>query len=179
MTAVPTATPPVRTYSYPYVQAYVTASTPFGLLAYTPGATPTTAGTLGSIAPRSYPYLNDEFFYSGYGGSDTNDTFQTTVGGYAADGWFKMFEFFEVPSQAIGAVGPVASGTNFDWLRQDMRPGQLNLNLIMDEEVFFSIAGRRASPSRTASIPNPRSIPWIRRPGRNTSNRRTSSSNSS
>ena len=52
-----------------------------------------------------------------------------------------MLEFFEVPSQSIGAIGSVASGSNFDWLRQDIKPGQLNLNLIMDEEVFFSIAG--------------------------------------
>ena len=54
-----------------------------------------------------------------------------------------MFEFFEVPSQSIGAIGPVATGSNFDWLRQDIKPGQLNLNLIMDEEVFFSIAGKQ------------------------------------
>ena len=76
----------------------------------------------------------------GFGGSTTLDT-GGLVGGYAADGWFKMFEFFEVPSQAIGAIGPVAPGSNFDWLRQDIKPGQLNLNLIMDEEVFFSVAG--------------------------------------
>ena len=52
-----------------------------------------------------------------------------------------MFEFFEVPSQMIGAVGPVAQGTNFDWLRQDTKPGLINLNLIIDEEVFFSVFG--------------------------------------
>ena len=54
-----------------------------------------------------------------------------------------MFEFFEVPSQSIGAIGTVATGSNFDWYRQDMKPGQLNLNLIMDEEVFFSVAGQQ------------------------------------
>ena len=86
--------------------------------------------------------MNDEFFYTGYGGATTIDP-GGQVGGYAGDGWFKMFEFFEVPSQALGAIGAVASGSNFDWLRQDIKPGQLNLNLIMDEEVFFSIAGRQ------------------------------------
>ena len=52
-----------------------------------------------------------------------------------------MFEFFEVPSQMIGAIGPVAQGTNFDWARQDTKPGLMNLNLIIDEEVFFSVFG--------------------------------------
>ena len=61
------------------------------------------------------------------------------------DGWFKMFEFFEVPSQMIGAVGPVAQGTNFDWLRQDTKPGLINLNLIIDEEVFFSVFGSQST----------------------------------
>ena len=54
-----------------------------------------------------------------------------------------MFEFFEVPSQMIGAVGPVAQGTDFDWLRQDIKPGLINLNLIIDEEVFFSVFGKQ------------------------------------
>ena len=55
-----------------------------------------------------------------------------------------MFEFFEVPSQMIGSIGPVASGTNFDWMRQDTKPGLLNLNLIIDEEVFFSVLGKQS-----------------------------------
>ena len=37
------------------------------------------------------------------------------VGGPGGDGWFKMLEFFEVPSQMNGAIGPVAQGFNFDW----------------------------------------------------------------
>src|SRR5262249_24369981 len=98
---------------------------------------------------HTFPYLNDEFFYSAYGGQGlapavpgpVPDTLSQTVGGYAADGWFRMFEFFEVPSQSIGAIGPVASGSNFDWFRKDIKPGQLNLNLIRDEEVFFSLTG--------------------------------------
>jgi hypothetical protein len=152
--AQPTATPPLTTWpptipvppanpqpaagmpeattpaTVSYVQAYTTASTPFS---YTDASTT-------SPQPRSYPYLNDEFFYTGYGGATTFDA-GGLVGGYAGDGWFKMFEFFEVPSQSNGAIGPVASGTNFDWYRNDIKPGQLNMNLIMDEEVFFSIAG--------------------------------------
>ena len=54
-----------------------------------------------------------------------------------------MFEFLEVPSQMNGAIGPVANGVNFDWARQDSKPGLLNLNLIVDEEVFFSVAGQQ------------------------------------
>ena len=37
----------------------------------------------------------------------------------------------------------MALGNNFDWLRQDIKPGQLNPNLIMDEEVFFSLLGKQ------------------------------------
>ncbi len=130
------------------IQAFYTASLPFGYLYDTNDTA--TSGNPSTPQPRTYPYLNDEFFYSGFGGPvytmsspyvlnqlDTGGQ----VGGNGADGWFKMFEFFEVPSQAVGAIGPVASGSNFDWLRQDRKAGQLNLNLIMDEEVFFSVAG--------------------------------------
>jgi hypothetical protein len=123
------------------VQPYTTASTPFSFLDFS--AT--------SPVPRTHPYLNDEFFYSGFAGatSAVNSGGITLdggglVGGGGGDGWFKMFEFLEVPSQSVGAIGPVASGANFDWYRQDIKPGQLNLNLIMDEEVFFSLAGKQS-----------------------------------
>jgi hypothetical protein len=43
----------------------------------------------------------------------------------------------------MGATGPVAQGVNFDWERQDTKPGLLNLNLIIDEEVFCSIVGQQ------------------------------------
>jgi hypothetical protein len=33
----------------------------------------------------------------------------------------------------------MADGQNLDWLRRDVRPGQINLNLVIDEEVFFGI----------------------------------------
>ena len=83
----------------------------------------------------------DRFFYTG--ASSAADTGGTLVGSPTGDGWFKMFEFFEVPSQMMGATGPVAQGTNFDWDRQDTKPGLLNLNLIIDEEVFFSVIGQQ------------------------------------
>ena len=73
-----------------------------------------------------------------YNGSPTN--WSTTIGP-SSGGWYKMFEVFEVPSPVIGAIGTVAQGVNYDWLRQDVRPGQLNLNLIMDEEVFLGLMG--------------------------------------
>jgi hypothetical protein len=103
-----------------------------------------TAGT--PVQPHTYPYLSDKFFYTG--ASNILDAAPALgasglVGGQSADGWFKMFEFFEVPSQMLGAIGPVAQGTNFDWARQDMKPGLLNLNLIIDEEVFLSLLGKQ------------------------------------
>ena len=124
------------------IQAFTNASTPFGFVYNTAAAVVPPTGAASTQQPRTYPYLNDEFFYTGYGGAINYDG-GGQVGGYGGDGWFKMFEFFEVPSQSIGAIGPVASGSNFDWLRNDIKPGQLNLNLIMDEEVFFSIAGHQ------------------------------------
>ena len=101
------------------------------------------------MQPHTYPYLVDKFFYSGYGGPVAPSTIPAAdpggvVNGPGSDGWFKMFEFFEVPSQSLGAIGPVAQGTNFDWARQDTKPGLLNLNLIIDEEVFFSILGSQS-----------------------------------
>ena len=108
------------------------------------------AGSITAVAqPHTYPYLVDKFFYSGYGGPVAGATIPPAdpggvVDGPGADGWFKMFEFFEVPSQSLGAIGAVAQGTNFDWARQDMKPGLLNLNLIIDEEVFFSVLGKQS-----------------------------------
>jgi len=115
--------------------------------------TPTPTINPRALQPHTFPYLNDKFFYSGYGQSNTLDP-GGLVGGYTADGWFKMFEFFEVPSQMIGAIGPVAQGTNFDWLRQDTKPGQLNLNLIIDEEVFFSVLGKESITQTNAQQVN-------------------------
>ena len=81
---------------------------------------------------------------AGCSGDDSAADPGGVVDGTGADGWFKMFEFFEVPSQSLGAIGPVAQGTDFDWARQDTKPGLLNLNLIIDEEVFFSVLGSQS-----------------------------------
>ena len=92
------------------------------------------------LLPHTFPYLVDKFFYTGQSPPPATTS---SYGDPTGDGWFKMFEFFEVPSQMIGAIGPVAQGTDFDWLRQDTKPGQINLNLIIDEEVFFSVFGQQ------------------------------------
>ncbi|QDV35898.1 hypothetical protein [Tautonia plasticadhaerens] len=91
---------------------------------------------------RSYPYLVDKFFYT----SDPRTVIDPSVagdghrvGGPTSAGWHRMLEFFEVPSPVLDAIGPVAQGVNFDWYRQDLRPGLLNPNLIVDEEVFFGL----------------------------------------
>jgi hypothetical protein len=159
----------------------------------TPTGTPPTGQVvptlfLANAAPHTFPYLNDEFFYtgaseptppsathtatagSGNGWVSTETaltaanptTVQTTVpyrsayaDGYPADtthtynyvggpggaGWFKMFDFLEVPTTSGRAVGPASQGVNYDWARQDTRPGLLNLNLIIDEEVFVGLMG--------------------------------------
>ena len=113
----------------PAVQA--TASIPFNATVTTP------------LTPHAFPYLVDKFFYTA--ASPATVPTNATFGDQTGDGWFKMFEFFEVPSQMIGAVGPVAQGTDFDWLRQDTKPGLINLNLIIDEEVFCSVFGLQDS----------------------------------
>ena len=90
----------------------------------------------------SFPYLCDKFFYTSaspaFNGSPAN---WDPVYGPSSGGWFKMFEFFEVPSAVFGAIGQVSQGSNYDWLRQDTKPGLLNLNLIIDEEVFLGLMG--------------------------------------
>lgn len=78
-------------------------------------------------------------------------TVPTYVGGPGGAGWHKMLDFFEVPSPAFGSIGSVAQGSNYDWYRQDTRPGLLNLNLIIDEEVFFGLM----SESWVSLINNP------------------------
>ncbi len=107
--------------------------------------------------PSVYPYLSDRFFYSaakqeGYIapfatiiGSGTVPTIlqpggnAEIYGSPSADGWYRMLEFVEVPSSMNGAIGPVTEGENGDWYRQARVPGKLNLNLIVDEEVFMGL----------------------------------------
>lgn len=85
---------------------------------------------------RTYPFLVDKFYYT----AQRDPVGQTpAVGGPYGDGWHKLFEFFEVPSSAFGAIGTVFNGQNLDWARRDVRPGMLNLNLIIDEAAFFGV----------------------------------------
>ena len=95
--------------------------------------------------PRTYPYLNDEFFYTGFGGVGHASTFAGRTGGRLRGRRLvqdvRVFRGSRARRSAADRVR-WRTGSNFDWLRQDIKPGQLNLNLIMDEEVFFSIAGR-------------------------------------
>ena len=112
-----------------------------------------TGSAVNPVTPHTFPYLVDKFFYTG--ASSAADTGGTLVGSPTGDGWFKMFEFFEVPSQMMGATGPVAQGTNFDWDRQDTKPGLLNLNLIIDEEVFFSVFGQPGYELQPAALFRP------------------------
>ena len=103
------------------------------------------AGTAASNAlntPMVFPYLSDRFFYTSaspqFNGSPTT---WDPVSGPSSGGWFKMFEIFEVPSPVFGSIGQVAQGSNYDWLRQDTKPGLMNLNLIIDEEAFLGLMG--------------------------------------
>ena len=98
-------------------------------------------------AVPTFPYLTDNFYYTAAsvapppaGSVDSGYTKLTTeIGGWTGAGWHKMFEFFEVPSSANGAIGTADGGNNYDWYRADLRPGQLNVNLIMDDEVFAGL----------------------------------------
>ncbi len=139
------------------------------------------------VQPHTYPYLVNKFFYTGassflypplvypntsngvealttQGGAGTTDpsssSSQPVVGGPGADGWFKMFDFFEVPSQMTGAIGPVAQGANFDWARQDSKPGLMNVNLIIDEEAFFAVFGRQNSSFTQTLLNGIELPPW-------------------
>src|SRR5262249_47570144 len=109
--------------------------------------------------PHSMPYLNDEFFYTA-SNEPVNPSMPRTwpvnpavtftpyqssngafIGGPSGAGWHKMLDFFEVPSSAFKAIGNVSLGMSYDWARQDLRPGLLNINLIVDEEVFLGLMG--------------------------------------
>ena len=147
LTQFPVSIPPANPTANPPAGLATSTAVPTLALGNAGAAFPAAAkGTV--VQPHSYPYLVDKFFYSGYGGAGSATTPPpdpgNVVDGYGADGWFKMFEFFEVPSQSLGAIGAVAQGTNFDWARQDMKPGLLNLNLIIDEEAFFSVLGSQS-----------------------------------
>ena len=138
----------------PYAQPTVTNNTP--------------------VLPHAFPYLVDKFFYTGAStfyyppnggaldpGSVNSTSSVPVVGGPGGDGWFKMLEFFEVPSQSIGSTGPVAAGANFDWARQDIKPGLMNLNLIIDEEAFYAVFGRQNATSYSQNLLNSIQLPLL------------------
>ncbi|GIW86619.1 MAG: hypothetical protein KatS3mg108_0943 [Isosphaeraceae bacterium] len=87
------------------------------------------------VDPHPFPYLPQRFYYTAV----PLEPGPPPVPSHDRAGWFQFFEFFEVPSPVAGAIGPVAEGDNLDWLRKDVRPGALNLNLIIDEEAFFAL----------------------------------------
>lgn len=113
--------------------------------------------------PPTFPYLVDRFFYTAAPQLDyvtpysslldqSGNPITVTVppvlvpnangqlyGSPSADGWHRMLEFLEVPSSMNGAIGPVTSGDNGDWYREMRVPGKINLNLVVDEEVFMGL----------------------------------------
>jgi len=98
-------------------------------------------------AAPTFPYLPDNFYYTAASVAPPNSGtldpgykhLTTEVGGWTGAGWHKMLEFVEVPSSANGAVGTADNGNNYDWYRADLKPGQVNINLIIDEEVFAGV----------------------------------------
>ena len=136
---------------------------------YTTGAQVLPTQFTGSSVPHVFPYMNDEFFYTAsnenstvanplwwpeMAGGATPPPFRSLstattspvfpgnyIGGPGGAGWHKMLDFFEVPSSAINAYDRVQYGANYDWARKDLRPGLLNINLIVDEEVFLGLMG--------------------------------------
>ena len=123
-------------------------------------------------APRTFPYLSDKFFYTGQveptGGypAPASGPAQTSsnghyVGGPSGAGWHSMLEFFEVPSPVFGSIGSVENGTNYDWARQDTKPGLLNPNLIIDEEVFLGLMGNRFYSEMNKTAPGGATLPRV------------------
>ena len=93
---------PIR---YPYLvdKFFYTGASTF---LYPPQVPPNTATGLGPLQSQNTITVCRDF-----GTTDPSAFSEPVVGGPAADGWFKMFEFFEVPSQMNGAIGPVAGGS--------------------------------------------------------------------
>ncbi len=149
----------------------------FGELpATTASPPPAGAPTIPSITPPpvapTFPYLPDNFYYTAASVAPPTtgglkyppyySNLTTEIGGWTGAGWHKMMEFFEVPSSANGAVGTAAAGFNFDWARQDIKPGLLNLNLIIDEEVFAGLFDDPRLNERLAAFaPGSSTIPQV------------------
>jgi hypothetical protein len=165
-------TPPIYTNPTPNYYEYVPLPFRNGV-AYTPANPPTIPNDIpqAPVPPVVFPYLPDAFYYDSYYFQDNvtspgNPTWQITPNANLAGtnpwrndqsgtSWYKMLEFFEVPTPSFGSIGPVAMGSNLDWLRQDLRPGQINLNLIIDEEVFYGIIDDPRLNSRSVVPVNP------------------------
>ena len=156
MTLVPAVAPGLFTKQFvenaPPINFSATPIYPSTISAATAPPANTPVQFTSTSAPRTFPYLSDKFFYSGEiepaGGYPMPATGPKPIsangkyiGGPSGAGWHSMLEFFEVPSPAFGATGTVASGSNYDWARQDLKPGLLNINLIIDEEVFLGLMG--------------------------------------
>ena len=138
-----------------YTNTFAKAPTGTTIAAPTGGTNPSLVGRQNFImvggtlpAALTFPYLTDNFYYTaasvsppiGAAALDAGYTHLTTeIGGWTGAGWHKMMEFFEVPSSANGAIGTADQGDNYDWYRADTKPGLLNLNLIIDEEVFAGL----------------------------------------
>jgi hypothetical protein len=63
----------------------------------------------------------------------------TTAPSYPNPGYYRLFEFVEVPSRINGAVDPAATMTYGDTNiagRRERVPGRMNINTIYEEEVF-------------------------------------------
>jgi len=106
--------------------------------------------------PPTFPYLVENFFYgpaSVAPYANATKVYPSKVGGFTGDGWHKLLEFVEVPSSAAGAIGGVPDGANFDWYRQDRKPGLINLNLVIDEEVFFGLIDDPRLNNSLATLP--------------------------
>ena len=165
-----TASPPTRINPPLLVRYYY--SPPF---AKTPmiSKDPTDSGShdIPEVDLNKKPPSDEQYSFTGNGVTKMPNTF---VFPYLAEaffnstgtknGWYKALEFFEVPSAAQGYIGPVAAGQNADWARQDLRPGLLNLNLIVDEEVFFGLLddprlNMNPAGATLANLPPPTTTP--------------------
>ncbi len=133
---------------------------------------PALSATPPGVTSPTYPYLTDNFYYTaasvappmpGTGSTlDPNYTHLTTeIGGWTGTGWHKMMELFEVPSSANGAIGTADGGANYDWNRADIKPGLLNLNLIIDEEVFAGLIDDPRLNELIAAVSGTTFIPYV------------------
>lgn len=165
------ATPPTLGVDPDPDEVLTSYETPPGRIPGTQPSPPSPSTTVGqplngsgpgaTVVPHAYPYLANELFFSA-DGQDATDNVAPRYLRNTGAGWHKLMAFFEVPTSAFGAISPVAEGHNFDWLRQDTRPGQINLNLIIDEPVFFGLLDDpRMNYAQTAAGAEPRIVTQV------------------